>query len=588
MKKSTKIATAGGTLACLLTIGLGATWGWFIWQEKHEGRGIAKQMEQMKHAIGDPGTHTAGAQTMPDTLAGTRSAIATRHITAHETAPPSMEMSARSGTANMRKEQPQWPGRETSADRFAGAKANPVRVTSEHPVSTFSVDVDTASYAWARGQINNGVAPAPESVRIEEFINYFPYNYEGPPDDGPPFAVHVLVAPAPWLEGAQLMHIALQGRRLDAHGTPPANLVFLIDVSGSMNGAGRLPLLKAALKLSLDALNPTDTVGIVTYAGRAGVALEPTPVDERATIEAALDALGAGGSTAGADGIRTAYALARKHKVDNGTNRVVLATDGDFNVGVSEPGGLERLIASERRDGIGLSVLGFGAGNYNDAGAQALAQHGNGNAAYIDSLAEAHKALVEQAAATLVTIAADVKIQIEFNPATVSEYRLMGYETRALAREDFADDRVDAGEIGAGHTVTAIYEIIPAGSDAGRTTPLRYSTSDDATTDTGHATELAQIRLRYKLPGETESQLITRTVKSTDALERFEGAPDDVRTATAAALLGERLRGARYAGSASYADIAAMAKGARGADPNGHRAGLAALATLAGAIAPTP
>ena len=326
-----------------------------------------------------------------------------------------------------------------------------------------------------------------------------------------PFATHVSVMSAPWNDAARLMHIGIKSYVPDRSAAPPANLVFLIDTSGSMDEPNKLPLLVRSFKLLLTALAPEDRVAIVAYAGTAGVVLPPTPVAERGTVLAGLERLDAAGSTAGAEGIREAYRLAEQHFVAGGVNRVILATDGDFNVGISDPDALEDYIARKRSSGVSLSVLGFGMGNYNDELMQRLAQNGNGNAAYIDSLSEARKVLLEEAASTLVTIAKDVKIQVEFNPAAVSEYRLIGYETRMLAREDFRNDRVDAGEIGAGHTVTAIYELTPPGAGGERIAPLRYQ-DGGAEPGAGFDCELAFLKLRYKLPDAESSTLITRPV----------------------------------------------------------------------------
>ena len=465
-------------------------------------------------------------------------------------------------------------------DRFADFTPNPVKVVAEEPVSTFSIDVDTASYTFLRAALNEGWLPERDAVRTEELVNYFPYDYAPPETRDAPFATHVSVMPAPWNETARLLHIGIKGYALDRTEAPPANLVFLVDTSGSMDGPEKLPLLVRSLKLLLGALAPEDRVAIVAYAGAAGVVLEPTPVSERSTIVASLERLGAGGSTAGAEGIREAYRLAAQHFVAGGVNRVILATDGDFNVGISDPDALEDYIARKRASGVSLSVLGFGMGNYNDALMQRLAQHGNGNAAYIDSLSEARKVLLEEAASTLVTIAKDVKIQVEFNPAAVSEYRLIGYETRMLAREDFRNDRVDAGEIGAGHTVTALYELTPAGAGGGRIAPLRYQ-REGAEPSAGFDGELAYLKIRYKRPDAESSTLITRAVTAADAFETVDAAARDVRFAAAVAAFGELLRGGRYTGDYGYSDVVALAQRARGEDPFGYRNEFVRLVRLA-------
>ena len=473
---------------------------------------------------------------------------------------------------------------EPSRDRFTELTPNPVKVVTEEPVSTFSIDVDTASYAYLRATLNEGYLPGRDAVRTEELVNYFPYDYAPPETRDPPFAAHVSVMPAPWSDAARLMHIGIKGYALDRAAAPRANLVFLIDTSGSMNEPNKLPLLVRSLKLLLTALAPEDRVAIVTYAGEAGVVLEPTPVSDRGTILASLERLAARGSTAGAEGIREAYRLAGQHMVEGGVNRVILATDGDFNVGITDPQALEDYIARKRSSGVSLSVLGFGMGNYNDDLMQRLARSGNGNAAYIDTLSEARKVLLEEAASMLVTIASDVKIQVEFNPAAVREYRLIGYETRMLAREDFRNDKVDAGEIGAGHTVTAIYELIPAGSDGERIPSLRYQGAE-AGPSTVFDGELAFLKIRYKLPGAESSTLITRPVVAADAFGTADAAPRDVRFAAAVAAFGELLRGGRYTGDYGYGDLIALAQGARGEDPFGYRNEFLRLVRLAESIA---
>ena len=475
--------------------------------------------------------------------------------------------------------------RERGRDRFPDFDPNPVRVTAEMPVSTFSIDVDTAAYGYMRASLNEGRLPEKDAVRIEELINYFPYGYAPPPTPDTPFAAQVSLMPAPWNDATRLMHIGIEGHAPDRGATPRANLVFLIDTSGSMDAPNKLPLLINSFKLLLGALAPEDRVAIVTYAGSAGVVLPPTEVAERATILASLEHLHAGGSTAGAEGIRQAYRLAERHRVEDGVNRVILATDGDFNVGITDPDELEHYIARQRAVGVFLSVLGFGMGNYNDALMQRLAQNGNGNAAYIDTLSEARKVLVEEGTSTLFPIAKDVKIQVEFNPAAIGEYRLIGYETRMLAREDFRNDKVDAGEIGAGHTVTAIYEVTPAGSGAGRVAPLRYRREEAAEAGADFDGELAFLKIRYKLPDADTSTLITRPVTRADDFESIHAAPRDVRFAAAVAGFGQLLRGGRYTGDYGYDDVVALAQGARGEDPFGYRAGFIDLVRLARSLA---
>ncbi|WP_435257750.1 vWA domain-containing protein [Thioclava sp. FR2] len=456
---------------------------------------------------------------------------------------------------------------EPSTEAYANQAANPVKITAEEPVSTFSVDVDTASYAIVRNWLNSGTLPDPEAVRVEEMVNYFPYAYPAPDGAEAPFRPLVSVLPTPWNEGTQLVRIALQGRLPAVVDRPPLNLVWLIDTSGSMEDPAKLPLLKQSLGLMLADLRPEDQVAIVAYAGSAGEVLPPTPASDRAAILAAMDQLSAGGATAGGEGLELAYKLAQKMAAEGEVSRVLLATDGDFNVGISDPDGLEAYIARQRDSGVYLSVLGFGRGNLDDATMQALAQNGNGTASYIDTLQEARKVLVDQLSGALFPIADDVKIQVEWNPALVAEYRLIGYETRALMREDFNNDRVDAGEIGAGHQVTALYEITAPGSPALRNDPLRYGAgaAADSVAPASEGEELGFLRLRYKAPGEDQSQLI-----ETPVLAGAE-ADEDARFAAAIAGFGQILRGSVYLGDWGWDQAIALAESGRGADPYGYR-----------------
>lgn len=467
--------------------------------------------------------------------------------------------------------QPDTPRAITpDTESYANTNQNPLRITAETPVSTFSIDVDTASYAIVRNSLMNGRLPPADAVRVEEMVNYFPYAYPVPTDDAP-FLPTVSVSQTPWNPDTQLLHIAIQGEMPALADRPPLNLVFLIDTSGSMNQPNKLPLLKQSFRLMLGQLRPDDRIAIVTYAGSAGQVLAPTKASDRATIIAALDQLGAGGSTAGQAGLQQAYALAAAMAKDGDVSRVILATDGDFNVGLSDPNALKDYISKQRETGIYLSVLGFGRGNLDDTTMQALAQNGNGQAAYIDTLAEAQKVLVDQLTGALFPIADDVKIQVEFNPATVAEYRLIGYETRALKRTDFNNDAVDAGDIGAGIAVTALYEITPVGSPAQLSNPLRYKLAHP----TGGSTELGFLRLRYKAPGAATSQLI-ETVIASDL-------PDQADTGFAVAIagFGQLLRGDDYLGTWGYSDAIALASQSRGDDPYGYRAEAIRLMRLA-------
>ena len=467
------------------------------------------------------------------------------------------------------------------SERYPQADVNPVKLTAQEPVSTFSIDVDTAAYSNVRRFLHQGLLPPEDAVRIEEMVNYFDYAYDLPKDRTAPFATSVAVMPTPWNPGTKLLHIGIKGYDIARTERPRANLVFLIDVSGSMNEPDKLPLVKQTMGDLVRTLDDRDHVAIVVYAGNVGTVLEPTPASDKGRILAAIDNLEAGGSTAGAEGIRQAYALAERNFDKAAVNRVILATDGDFNVGITDPDRLEDFIAHERTSGIYLSVLGFGTGNLNDLVMQRLAQKGNGNAAYIDSLMEGHKVLIQEATSTLFPIANDVKIQVEFNPAVVAEYRLIGYETRALKREDFNNDQVDAGEIGSGHAVTALYEITPVGSAARLIDPLRYGSDATPAQPKGDG-EYAFLRIRYKLPGEATSRLIERPVASADAYARMAEAPAEARFAAAVAAFGELLRGDPYLKSFTYDDVLALAQPARGEDSFGYRAKFVQLVRLAG------
>jgi len=465
-------------------------------------------------------------------------------------------------------------------DRFTEIRANGIKLVGEEPVSTFSLDVDTASYAFVRRQLNSGVLPQKDAVRVEELINYFAYDYPLPRDKSQPFMPSVAVYPTPWNKNTRLLHIGIKGFDIVPAEKPRSNLVFLLDVSGSMNSPDKLPLLMNSLSMLVDSLSPEDTVAIVVYAGAAGTILEPTRVKEKGKILAALDRLQAGGSTAGGEGIRLAYALAEMNYQKDAVNRVILATDGDFNVGITDRNELQSFIERKRQTGVFLSVLGFGQGNYNDALMQALAQNGNGNAAYIDSLSEARKVLVDEAGSTLFTIARDVKIQVEFNPARVHDYRLIGYETRLLNREDFNNDRVDAGEVGSGRSVTAIYEITPAGSGQQLIDDLRYgkAAGQEKTEPTG---EYAFLKIRYKLPKEDASRLITQPIADAQAFGTIDSTPADMRFAAAVAAFGQLLRHDPFTGDFSYDEVLQLAEPARGRDPYGYRSEFLNLVRLA-------
>jgi Ca-activated chloride channel family protein len=445
-------------------------------------------------------------------------------------------------------------------ERYAGKDVAGIFAVAQQPVSTFSVDVDTGSYANVRRFLVQGQTPPAAAVRTEEMLNYFRYDYPAPEDRNRPFSVSTDMALTPWNAETRLLRIGIKGFDLKREQRPPVNLVFLVDVSGSMYDQDKLPLVKSALSLLADRLSPRDKVSIVVYAGAAGIVLEPT--SNPAYVKAALDCLEAGGSTAGGQGMELAYATARAHFIKGGVNRVIMATDGDFNVGISSDEGIEAIVKKNRESGITLTTLGFGQGNYNEAMMEHVADVGNGNYAYIDSAIEAQKVLDEEMAATLFTIAKDVKIQIEFNPSVVKEYRLIGYENRALAEEDFDNDTVDAGDIGSGHQVTALFELVPANAkgwlparhfDANRTPPGSPIAESD----------LAWLKLRYKLPDGDRSMLIERPVGA--SLARAAGQPHgDMAFASAVAAFGQKLRGDKYLGTFSFADIRRLAGGQQG------------------------
>lgn len=462
---------------------------------------------------------------------------------------------------------------------------NPFLATGANPLSTFSIDVDRASYSNVRRFIRSGRLPPADAVRIEELINYFTYDYAEP--EGPhPFSVTTEVAPAPWNPLHRLVRISLQGRTIDTENLPASNLVFLIDVSGSMNAPDKLPLLKSALQMLVQELRPQDRVAIVVYAGAAGLVLDSTPGDEKHTIMAALDDLRAGGSTAGGAGIELAYRVARRNHIRGGNNRVILATDGDFNVGASSDGEMVRLIEEKRERGSFLTVLGFGTGNLQDAKMEKLADHGNGNFAYIDDLMEAKKVLVTELGGTLHTIAKDVKLQVEFNPARVRGYRLIGYENRIMAAEDFDDDTKDAGDLGSGHSVTALYEIIPQGVESGVEIrgrgPLRYrSTSVRPAAEAD--SELLFVKVRYKQAAGAKSVELTHTV-----YDQTSRASDDLRFAASVAAFGMVLRGSKHCGATTLADVVGWARASVGADLEGYRAEFVRMVRAAQRLQPDP
>lgn len=464
-------------------------------------------------------------------------------------------------------------------ERYGQLKDNPVKQVAETPVSTFSIDVDTGSYSNVRRMLNAGRLPPADAVRVEELINYFPYDY-ALPKDGRPFAVHTEMAPAPWNADRVLLRVAIKGQDIAKQALPPANLVFLVDVSGSMNSADKLPLLKSSLKLLVNEMREQDRLSLVTYADGTRVVLSPTAGNEKATINAAIDALRSSGSTAGASGIQLAYSAAQQSFIKGGINRILLATDGDFNVGISDDRQLKSMIEEKRKSGISLSTLGFGTGNYNESMMEQIADVGDGAYSYIDSLMEGHKVLVNEMTSTLATIAKDVKVQIEFNPAVVKEYRQIGYENRQLAREDFNNDAVDAGDIGAGHTVTALYELTLVGGKPS-VDALRYA--PQASTEGPLANELGHLKLRYKLPEASNSQLIDFPLQRS-SIKALDAASSEFRFATAVAAYGQILKGGKYTGSWTYADARQLAMNNIGKDKFGYRGEFLRLIDLAAAL----
>ena len=460
------------------------------------------------------------------------------------------------------------PAQPQYQDDFEQFDANPVKRVADEPVSTFSADVDTTSYSFMRKQLNRGYLPEKSAVRLEEMVNYFDYNYPLPTSASRPFLPTIVVHDSPWAEHRKLVHIGIQGYELEPNEQPDSNLVFLLDVSGSMNAPDKLPLVRQSIKLLLKTLKPTDTIAIVVYAGAAGTVLEPTKVADSTKIIAALDKLKAGGSTAGGEGLQLAYRLAESNFNEQAVNRIMLATDGDFNVGLSDPEQLTDFVERKRQSGIYLSVIGFGRGNYKDALMQSLAQNGNGIAAYIDTLAEAQKLFVEEATSSLFPIATDLKIQVEFNPAVVNEYRLLGYETRALQEEDFNNDKVDAGDIGSGHAVTAIYEVTLNGQPGSYLDESRYTSGDSSGANDALA-ELGYLKIRYKLPGEDTSQLLEQPIMS--AAEVSPAIMQEVNFATAVAGFAQLMKDGKYTGQWSLDDAFNLALANKGEDYYGYR-----------------
>ncbi|HKQ49192.1 MAG TPA: von Willebrand factor type A domain-containing protein [Phycisphaerae bacterium] len=460
---------------------------------------------------------------------------------------------------------------ESSGETYDGVVDNPFLAVLQSPLSTFSIDVDTASYANVRRMLNCNQLPPAAAVRIEEMVNYFSYDYPQPEGDQP-FSVTIETVSCPWSAEHRLIRVGLKGREIPQEKRLPCNLVFLIDVSGSMNSENKLPLVKQGLAMLVQQLSPEDRVAMVVYAGASGLALPSTPVSQKDAILSTIDHLEAGGSTNGGEGIQLAYKIAGEHLNKEGVNRVILATDGDFNVGVTDQKDLVKLVEEKAKGGVFLSVLGFGMGNYKDATLEKLADKGNGNYAYIDTFAEAKKVLVDQMAGTLVTIAKDVKIQIEFNPGQVAAYRLIGYENRILAAADFNNDMKDAGEIGAGHTVTALYEIVPTSASTVGVDPLKYQPVVEGAKDTPRTAsdELLTLKLRYKRPDGDTSKLIESPVK--DSQRSFDDASDDLKFAASVAAFGMLLRNSPHKGDLTYDAVLTTATRSMGKDASGYRA----------------
>ncbi len=465
------------------------------------------------------------------------------------------------------------PPQPHTREQYAPIEENERKQVSKDPVSTFSIDVDTAAYANVRRFINNGQLPPNDAVRIEEMINYFDYQYPTPEAGKHPFNIVSEIAPTPWSTNSYLLHVGVKGYQPVTESQPARNLVFLLDVSGSMNAPNKLELLKKSLRLLVNQMSARDRVAIVVYAGASGVVLESTPGNHRSTIINALDNLHAGGSTNGGAGIELAYAIAQQHQIENGVNRVILATDGDFNVGLSNTGDLTNLIKEKKRSGIGLTVLGFGMGNYNDYMLEAISNSGDGNAAYIDTLQEAQKVLVNDINATLHTIAKDTKIQVEFNPDIVASYRLIGYENRILNREDFTNDRVDAGDVGAGHTVTALYEIT-------LNQPTRYQHQHQEMS-LPYNNELGYLKLRYKRPDQDSSIEMVHVINQSAVKRDIAATSDNFRFSAAVAGFGQLLRRSPNIGDYSFDEVLNLARGSRGEDKFGYRSEFINLVGLA-------
>ena len=493
-------------------------------------------------------------------------------MTAHKRARP-----AKPSIGNYISQMPYNITEQENRENYTHYKDNGIKLVKNDPVSTFSIDVDTGAYSNMRRMLNQGIIPPKDAIRVEELVNYFDYKYPTPNNKSQPFSISTELAPSPWNQNANLLHIGIQGYKVEKEQRPASNLVFLIDVSGSMNSPSKLGLLKSSFKLLTNNLTKNDKIAIVVYAGAAGTVLDSTNGNKKSKILQALDKLNAGGSTNGAAGINLAYQIAEENFIEKGINRVIIATDGDFNVGTTNFEQLKELAERKRESGVSLTTLGFGNGNYNDALMEQLADSGNGNYAYIDTLKEANKVLVEEMSSTLMTIAKDVKIQIEFNPKLVSQYRLIGYENRILNKEDFNNDKIDAGEIGAGHSVTALYEVILNGNK-GWVEPLKYQNN---TTAQNYSNELATLKVRYKEPDGTKSKLIVKSLYKSNLLDNISQTSNNFKLSAAVAGFGQLLRGAKMTGEFSYQDIQELTKHTLKEDDFGYRGEFLQLVSLA-------
>ena len=508
---------------------------------------------------------------MTEDVSSLQEVVVTGYASRNDMASKSVSMAAPSAMGYGSKRSFQRYNNNFNTEGYSPINENGFKNVKNAPLSTFSIDVDNASYTNIRRFINMGELPPADAVRIEEMINYFKYQYPEPSGEHP-FSVYTELAQCPWNKKHQLLQIGLRGKSIDKSSLPPSNLVFLIDVSGSMSDPQKLPLLKSAFSLLINELRPQDRVAIVVYAGAAGLVLESTPGNRKEAIRAAIDNLEAGGSTAGGAGLKLAYAQAEKNFIKGGNNRIILATDGDFNVGESSNGGMERLVEEKRELGVFITVLGFGMGNVKDDKMETIADKGNGNYSYIDNLQEARKVLVREFGGTLFTIAKDVKFQIEFNPAKVKSYRLVGYENRLLNDEDFNDDTKDAGEMGSGHNVTALYELVPEGSDeeVPSVDPLKYQKSvSGEVAESNLSAEYLTIKVRYKKPDGNRSMLLEKPVRG--CINDVEDASDNLKFAAAVSEFGMILRNSEFRGNSTLESASMLAKSARGNDDDGYR-----------------